>query len=379
MIFPCEIAGKWVHHGTKGAPLLSDNFCINIGLPKNSDILELATYIEVSGVDPLEGLLIADDARAAAIQYFSNLSSYSVRVVKQLAPVQEKYCVMQIDGEALPSYVALLGSCQASLPTDMECLILLAIVQDKLQTSGVWNAGPHGGSFNWRGKMSGLAIVAEPQPLNDSVGQTIAAIFGLEDAGLGISAAPLSLTNSATNFQISSSTGRFSPVQGRLVFEATAATHPKWRFLSLYRILENSYLRIVKESLVRDFDADAGKAVEEAKKKLASEMNQLISLMKDQGLGHLFLKFNIKFEEQINIGNRYIVAVDRNAKTEGLYNSQDISVKAVVRFYKTRCSIAHAGTSSVIYEQHPDANSGMIALLPAVEEIIHGSLKITAS
>jgi len=75
--------------------------------------------------------------------------------------------------------------------------------------------------------------------------------------------------------------------------------------------------------------------------------------------------------------NRYIAAIDKNAEADNYYKSQNVAEKAVLRFYKMRCSIAHAGTSSVIYEQMPDANAATIALLPMVEEIIHKSLNIS--
>jgi len=369
--------GKLEQRVNRERNLLADRFCDELEIPKGSCPADLFSLLENSGRDPLGGLVVTEDARTAALAFLDQFNDYCVRVVRQLAPTQQKYCQVQIDGETSPVLVALMDDCANALPTDMENLILLAIMQEKFNLEDAWSDGPGGRVFNWRGRTAGLAIVAEPLPIKPEVTRTIAAVFGFEDAGLGLSVAPPSITQSAANIHIGSPTRCFSEVQGRLVFEAASVTHPKWRFLSLYRILENAYLRNIREALLDDFDKDASKAVEEAKKKLSSEVNQLINLMKSRQLDAQFIAFNDEFENQLAQHNRYISALDKNAETDGNYGNKDVSVKAVVRFYKMRCSIAHAGTSSVIYEQLPDANAATIALLPAVEAIAHRSLNIS--
>lgn len=370
-------AGKLEQRGSKENALLADRVCDELEIPRGSNLTDLIAILENSGRDPLDGLLVTEDARAAALIFFEQVSGYCVRVVRQLAPTQEKYYKVQIDGEISPVLVALMDDCVSALPTDMENLILLAVLQEKLNLEDAWNDGAGGRILKWRGKTAGFAIVAEPLHVKQEIVRTVAAVFGLEDAGFSLSVAPPSAMQSATNILIGPPTRAFSEVQGRLVFEATSVTHPKWRFLSLYRILENAYLRNIKQTLVDDFEKDASKAVEEAAKKLSSEVNQLIYLMKSQQLDAQFIAFNDEFETQLAQNNRYITALDRNARADGNYGSKDVAEKAVVRFYKMRCSIAHAGTSSVIYEQLPDANAATIALLPAVEAIAHGSLNIT--
>lgn len=357
--------------------MLTDRFCDELGMLRGSSTNDLISLIDCSGRDPLDGLLANENAREAALAFLEQVSNYSVRVVRQLAPPQQKYCKVQIDGEASPVLVALMKDCADVLPTDMENLILFAILQEKFNLEDAWGDGPGGRVLNWRGKTAGLAIVAEALPHKPEVARTVAAVFGFEDAGFELSVAPLSITQSATNIHIGSPTRYFSEVQGRLVFEAASVTHPKWRFLSLYRILENAYLRNIREALLGDFDKDASKAVEDAKKKLSSEVSQLINLMRSQQLGAQFIAFNVEFETQLAQHNRYVTALDKNAEADANYGNQDVAVKAVVRFYKMRCSIAHAGTSSVIYEQMPDANTATVALLPAVEAIVHGSLNIS--
>jgi len=357
--------------------VLTNQFCDELEIARGSRAADLINFVETSGRDPLDGLLATEIARTAALAFLEQVDGYCARVVRQLAPTQQKYCKVQIDGETSPVLVALMEDCASALPTDMENLILLAILQEKLNLEGSWGDGPGGRVLNWRGKTAGFAIVAEPLPHKLEVARTVAALFGLEDAGLGLAVAPPSIAQFAANIYIGSPTCHFSEVQGRLVFEAASVTHPKWRFLSLYRILENAYLKKIRDVLLDEFDKDASKAVEEAKKKLSSEINQLISLMNGQQLETQFIAFNDEFERQLAMHNRYVTALDKNAETDLNYGNKNLAVKAVVRFYKMRCSIAHGGTSSVIYEQLPDANAATIALLPAVEAIAHKSLNIS--
>jgi len=171
---------------------------------------------------------------------------------------------------------------------------------------------------------------------------------------------------------------RFHPDSSPTSFRGSLGNAlPKWRCLSLYRILENAYLTNIKKALLLDFDLDAGKAIESAKKKVGSELNQLVYLAEQANLTAEFVAFNDELELLLGQANQFIIKLDKGAEEEDLYKSKEIFKKAVLRFYKLRCSIAHAGTSSVIYEQFPDANAATLALLPAIESIVLKSLHIT--
>ncbi len=289
--------------------------------------------------------------------------------------MQQRFCKVNVEGEAEPVFVALLNDCGGELPTNLESLIGLAILQVQSDLNSAWIEGARGRMLSWRERAKGLAIVAEPKLLSAETKRTVSAMLSLEGAGLGLVFSPPSIFDSAGEIFIKQASC-FTEIQGRLVHEAMSSIHPKWKFLSLYRILENSYLQNIKNSLVRDFDRDAAKAVEEAQKKLSSEVFQLIDLMKARGIEAEFMNFNSEFEKQITASNRYIIALDRSAKNDANYGSKDLAVKGAVRFYKIRCSIAHAGTSSVIYEQLADANAAMVTLLPSVESIVYRCLDV---
>lgn len=358
--------------------MLSDQFCDEAGVPRGTSLGDFLDGLRGAPHDCLDGLLGTDEGKTAAIGSLAELGQYSVRVVRQLAGVQEKYCVVQIDGEASPVRLALLGDCESgSFPTDMENLILWGIAQSASLIGTVWTGDIGRRTLDWRRRAKGLAVIAEPLPVRDQVSRTVASLFGLEDGGLGSTAVLDPVSAMATDIRVGAPTRAFSSVQARLFFEAVATSHPKWRFLSFYRLLENAYLTNIKSVLMAEFERDAARAVAEAGKKLQSEVNQLIDLMTERHLEADFIAFNTEFENLIASGNHYIIALDRSAQTDALYGGREVAKKAVLRFYKMRCSIAHAGTSSVIFEQMQDSLQATTALLPSVEEIVLASLAIS--
>lgn len=354
--------------------MILNEICGELGINEGSSPEELFALLHQGNLDPFDGLFSDEDSRQNALTFFNQLNEYNIRVVRQVGPPQERYCKIAISGEARPVLVALIGECRDALPSDMENLIGWVLLFKKNDLGARWIDDSSGRFLSWRSAATGLAIIAEPAPTDVAVSRTIAAMLCLDDAGHGIAAAPPSLTHSASEVLV----GRtFTDVQARLVFEAMSVSQPKWRFLSLYRILENAYLTNIKNALIEGFDRDADKAIEEAQKKLSSEVNQLISLMESKGLQDDFVAFNEAFDEKLALNNRFIHALDKSAKKEANYGNKQTAIKAVVRFYKLRCSIAHAGTSSVIYEQLTDANFAMNALLPYVESIVLKGLNVT--
>lgn len=357
--------------------MLANQFCEEAGLPLGATPEVFIECLRTSGHDCLDGLLASDDAKSAALASLAQIGQYDVRVVRQLGNWQEKYCSVHVDGEASAVRVALLGNCQTpAFPTDMENLIFWAIVQPGSVIGSTWFDAAEGRSLEWRKRAQGFAVVAEPLPTKDVVGRTVAALFGLEDGGFGSAPLISSVFSSATELHIAAPTRALNHVQARLFFEAAATNHPKWRFLSFYRILENAYLTNIKKVLLDEFDKDAGRAVDDAKKKLQSEVNQLVDLMLENQIDTEFSAFNSEFDNLIAKGNQYITALDRAAQGEPMYRAE-VSKKAVLRFYKMRCSIAHAGTSSVIYEQLHDSAGATMALLPFVEAIVLKSFSIS--
>lgn len=350
------------------------------GLPAGTSAADFIEWLRSTQSDFLDGLLGSDHSKDAALLSLETMGQYVVRVVRQVVVPQERFCRVHFDGLALPVLVALLRdpSTEVPLATDMESLILWGILQHGSPIGAVCTQGSEGMKLDWRVQSKGLAVVAYPLPHSEDVSRSVSALFGLEDVGLGSTVAIGPVVASATELHIGAPTRVLSVVQARLFFEAVASEHPKWRFLSFYRLLENAYLANVKRVLLADFEKDAGRAVEAAKKKLQSEVNQLLDLMTEVDLEAEFMAFGTVFDELVSANNQYLIALDRGAEDDPLYRG-GAAKKAVLRFYKTRCSIAHAGTSSVIFEQMPDSVAAMSALLPSVEAIVLKSLRITAT
>ena len=357
--------------------VLSDAFCDGAEIPHGTDLPEFIALLRDSPGDILDGLLTSEAGKAAAEASLARLPSYSLRVARQQGPIQEKYCQVHFDGTSAPVLVALLGDCVAeSYPTDMENLLLWAFAQHDSPLSAAWNRGNAGPVLGWRQSARGHAVIAEPIPNTADAARSVAALFGLDHGDLAVAASPPPVLADAGNIHFDSPAGALGLVPSRLFFEAVASGHPKWRFLSLYRILENAYLNNIKKALLDDFDKDAGRAVDDAKRKLQAEVNQLLDLVGANALDPEFQSFNAEFDALIAGSNQFAIALDRAAQADALYRV-DVLKKAVVRFYKLRCSIAHAGTSSVIYEQLHDANAAMLRLLPSVELIVLKSLGIS--
>lgn len=356
---------------------LTDTLCREVGIPNGSDSVALTEHLKASPTNFLDGILSTDAGVDAAIRMQERLQNHDIRIVRQLGIVQEKFCSIHISDESQPTLIALLGDCQAqSFATDIESLVFCAATSPDLPIGAIWRDDANGRILDWRNALKGKAIIAEPRPTKESVGLVISALLGLEHPNLAAPTGLNAVSAPATEIHIADPTRSLNLVQSRLFFEATSTNHPKWRFLSFYRILENAYLANIKRSLLNDFDANATGAVDSAKKKLQSEVNQLVSLMTDGNMESHFISFNSEFEVLLSNGNKYIIALDRSAHDDQLYGA-DVSKKSVLRFYKMRCSIAHAGTSSVIYEKFDDAPLAITALLESVEAIALKSLSIS--
>lgn len=357
---------------------LSQVMCDAVGLANGATAVDLLNHLATSGYDFLDGLLSSDQARTYAENELRERDSYSIVVVPQIGALQERFCSIQLDGISEPARIGLLAAePMRTLPTALENLVFWALVDPALSWHENWDQAQDVYVSSWRAKAQGQAIVALPIGSPPEALRLISALFGLKHAELGISLSAPPLLNNATSVNIAASIPNIGLVQTRLVNEAGAVAHPKWRCLALYRILEHGYLSNIKKKLLADFDADASGALGEALEKVANEINQLISLAEEADLRGEFEQFDAMIETLIASGNSFIIKLDRGAKNHTLYRSSDRYKKAVLRFYKLRCAIAHAGTSSVIYEQFSDSDQAATALLPSIETIAMKSLKIS--
>lgn len=357
---------------------LSNEMCAAVGLTPGATATELLGHASAIAYDALDGLVATEQARIDVEQSFVLRDAYNLLVVPQVGLIQERYCVVQVDDLPNPVLVGMVSNEIAlNLPTALENLIFWALVDPALPWHAQWRETSSGLVSEWRQLACGHAIVATPVGMCPESLRVVSAIFGLQHSEVH---APLPLSPLAVQaaaISITAPSSRISLVQARLISQASSVTHPKWRCLSLYRILENAYLNNIKKILLAEFDIDAGKALDDAKKKVVSEPNQLIALADEADLKTEFELLDAEFERLLASGNQFIIRLDKAAESELLYRAPERYKKAVIRFYKLRCAIAHAGTSSVIYEQFPDADQAVMAMLPFIEVIALKSLKIS--
>lgn len=350
------------------------------GLAAGATTNELFVYLNTDQLNVLDGLIISDESRTAAKTSLESFSKYRLRIEDQVGALQNKFCSVTFGNHLSPILVGIIANDRIEAPpTELENLIFWAIIDTRLQEDQQIGVNFDQQFVDWRECLRGKAIIAEPIDLQlDAANQqAISGLFGLSYPGMPLTVQPDALLFSASSIKLNSQLSNYSEIQALLLHEASSALHPKWRFLSLYRILENAYLTNIKNALLNDFDKDASKAIKSAEKKLSNEPNQLVSLVEGIDAITDFEVFNTEVDTLIGEKNKYIMKLDYAASGEELYKSPDLYKKAVLRFYKIRCSIAHAGTSSVIYEQFPDANSAILRLLPHVETIALKSLDIT--
>ncbi|MCG2583505.1 hypothetical protein [Massilia sp. TS11] len=363
--------------------MLPTPFCQYFQLGQGTTFEQFLDRLDFQYDDRLDGLLASEESRAAALE--SLATAYDVEIARCVAPV-EKWRYSAVQSEGWTSHVWLLGNLEQSqgnlhdvlaVPTDLESLILHFLVADQRQWQGkLWNNPER---VNWRSVLSGHALIACPRDpgLNSAnLRRLIAAIFKIEHAELPRITVASSLIELASSITVKSSEVLNTLSKTKLLSEAVAEMHPKWRFLSFYRIVENAYLTNIKKRFIQSFDIDAKNAVKEAEKSLQSEMNQLNALAEENDLIPAFEPFNAQFDVLLAAQNRFIHSIERSASEEPLYKMQGTYKKAVVRFYKLRCSIAHGGTSSTIFEEHQDGNDALTSLMADVEAIAMKCLEL---
>lgn len=349
-----------------------------LGLAEGSSVENLFEHLRKSPYDFLDGLIATEQARQSAELSLADKGKYAVHVFLQSGKTQERFCSVSFQGFVDPLLVGLISNNPSSiLPTALENLIFWALIDGGLDWQAAWKETPTGSVSDWRAAAANKAVLALPVGMPAEALRSTCAMFGLEHPEIGTPSPMLALFSQTPAISVAVLPDGLNAIQARLISEAGAVYHPKWRCLSLYRILENAYLASIKRTLLTAFDADASRAIEEAGKKIKNEPNQLVSLAEEADLIAEFVLFDIVYEGLLVAGNKFILRLDRGAESESLYKAPERYKKAVIRFYKLRCSIAHAGTSSVIYEQFQDADAAARVLAPAMEAIAIKSLKIS--
>jgi hypothetical protein len=167
---------------------------------------------------------------------------------------------------------------------------------------------------------------------------------------------------------------------GSLFVECVSEVKTKWRYFSLYHILEHGYLFEVFSALKSDFFFSPKESLSAALAAVDSELNQFISLAETAGLQPEFEAFFDQFELAKGDLNRFAIAVDRSIQQSGqLKKAKGKWQHGVLACYKIRCAIVHAGVSAPIFDSYPDGPACLEMVLPTFESVCLKFLGITVA
>jgi hypothetical protein len=232
----------------------------------------------------------------------------------------------------------------AGLPTAIEIAIVRAIAAASLEDhSSILGGGmeislgPHLACSDF---LKIIAVVQEPMA-GDSLLFT-----GSTQAVLGRNIADL-LNNIVINCL--SNSFRTSPL--------------KFRFLELYRVMEARFLADVKAKLLAGFDAEPGPALGDAIDALKSELNQITGLAETQQDAFEACWTTL---HALKNDNRFAAALFRRIEKKGAGSGAKWKTGAAL-IYQNRCAIVHAGEKDMIFENFPDGEHAIEAVLPQIE------------
>jgi hypothetical protein len=164
----------------------------------------------------------------------------------------------------------------------------------------------------------------------------------------------------------------------RLLLEAVSEFKAKWRFLSLYRILEHGYLLQVFQTLEADFFNLPEVSLDAALKLVKSELKQFVALAEKTPLQNEFKNFFDEFQKHKVAGNKLAHAIEHSIKQMNQQNQVNGDWQmGVLLCYKLRCSIVHSGLSAPIFDAYADGPALLEAVLPICESITLSFIGIT--
>ena len=163
-----------------------------------------------------------------------------------------------------------------------------------------------------------------------------------------------------------------------LFLEAVAEYKNKWRFVSLYRILEHGCLFEIFQRLSVAFFSAPKDSLKIAQDCVQSELKQFLSFVEQASLQTQFESLFDQFEAAMAGGNQFAIAVEHSIQQNDQKNQGVGRWKAgVVVCYKIRCAIVHAGLSAPIFDAYPDGSFLLEALLPSLESTALSFLGVT--
>jgi hypothetical protein len=164
-----------------------------------------------------------------------------------------------------------------------------------------------------------------------------------------------------------------------LLIEAVSEIKSKWRYLSLYRILEHGYLSEIFETLQAEFFQSPHESLDRAIKSVESELQQFTALAETASLKGAFESLFDEFQKAKAANNKFAWALDRSLAKSGQQQNRQKWQNGVLICYKIRNSIVHSGLSSPIFDAYQDSSDCLDVLLPTLEFISLSFLDVTVA
>ena len=244
-----------------------------------------------------------------------------------------------------------------------------------------WLLDPTFALSNWDVEQKGKALIVWPEDLFKSdVHRSLVDVIttSIADGAVALNVSPL-LTADTVQF---GDLKRFNDdhFTKNLTASALQESNLKWRFLGLYRIMENGYLWYILQNIKTKFMDDPGRTIEQASDALKNEVSRFLELTKICGLETIFDAFQVAFDTLIASNSVFAVGLSRAAAPTMKKNQANAKwQRGVIHCYKIRCSIAHAGGSDVYIERYADWRNGLEKLLPHLERVVLCSVGISLS
>lgn len=182
-----------------------------------------------------------------------------------------------------------------------------------------------------------------------------------------------SVLNGSTSAIIALDDGRAKRVALNCLLNSYATSPLKFRFLELYRVMEALFIAEVKTRLLADFDTEPTVALNDALEALQSELKQITALAEP----HLDLFEEIWDQlDGIKNKNQFVAALFRRLNKRRL-NGGDKWQTGAALIYQIRCAVVHAGEKDMIFENFPDGDAAIRAILLTVERAAFQMLGIT--
>jgi hypothetical protein len=177
----------------------------------------------------------------------------------------------------------------------------------------------------------------------------------------------------STSARIATGDGRGVKVALDCLLNSYATSPLKFRFLELYRVMEALFIADVKSRLLAAFDAEPTIALNDALEALQSELKQIIALAEPHD--DLFQEFWTLLDALRNT-NQFATALFRRLDKKKLNGGPKWQTGAAL-IYQIRCAVVHAGEKDMIFENFPDGDAAVKAILPTVERAALKMLGIT--